>query len=81
MQNDIVHLQHKPIIFYEVESLSVDVTGLSVIEAEKKLLDSANGNFINKIVTLRVFGELVTGYHLILILVPLRNVFLDLTLF
>lgn len=61
VQNGIIHLQHRPIIFYDVENLSLDITGLSVVEAERKLLDTAVGDFVNKIVTLRVFGELATG--------------------
>ncbi len=61
VRNGIIHLQHRPILFYDVENLSIDVTGLSVTEAEKKLLDLTNENFLNKIVTLRVFGELATG--------------------
>lgn len=61
VRGDDLDVEYRPLIFYEVVNLKVSVNGLDAERAEKKIIDEIEGDYTDKIVTLRIFGELDTG--------------------
>ena len=61
VQGDNLEAEYRSLVFYEVASLNVDVSGLNSEEAEDKIIEICSGDYTDKIVTLRVHGELIGG--------------------